>query len=317
MKQIALCVVCMILFSLNASGAVDSTGIKLLRDGKLQQAQAFFEAAAKSNPRDPEVKYNLAWSLLRQGKFDDAEDAIDEALELDENVSKYHYTRGAVLGERAMRANVISQGLLAPKIKNAFKRAAELDPKNLDAHIGLFNYYMQAPGFMGGSDEKGFEEGKIVVALNAYRGHLMLAGYYANKKDVANADAEYQKMIAADPKNTDGRYRYGIFLVNQKRYDDALAQFGKILDVDPKSSQTNYLYGRGMYNMERWDKAMEKFQYVLYVEKNDPPAIWMLANCYEKRGMTVKAKETYQWLLQVEPNGHRADMAREKLKSMQ
>ncbi|MGE5315472.1 MAG: tetratricopeptide repeat protein [Acidobacteriota bacterium] len=316
MKALCWSIICSFMISAGASGAVDSTGIRLYRSGSLKKAQSWFESAVKKNPRDAESYYYLAMSLLRQEKSDEAEDAIDEALEIDENVSKYHYARGAILGERAMKANVLKQGLLAPKIKNAFLRSVELDQNNIDGHIGLFNYYMQAPGFMGGSEEKGMEEAKIITELNPYRGHSTLAGYYARKKEMASAEAEYRKMAQSEPKNPEGWYRLGIFLFNQKKQDEAQAQFRKILEIDPKSAETNYFYGRALYTMDEWDKAMEKFQYVLFVEKNDPGAIWMLANCYEKKGMTARAKETYQWLLQVEPEGRRSDMAKEKVRTL-
>jgi tetratricopeptide (TPR) repeat protein len=316
MKTAAWCVVCCFVISAGVFASVDSTGIKFLNAGKTKQAQAFFESAVKQNPRDAESYSLLAMSLLRQGKFDEAADAIDAALDIDDHVSNYHYIRGAVLGEKAMRANVFSQGLLAPKIKKEFKRAVELDSKNIDGHIGLYNYYIQAPGFMGGSEEKALEEAKIILSLDAFRGHQFLATYYLKMTDSASAEAEYKKAIAADPKKPNGYYQYGMFLGNKKKEDQAYAQFQKIIDLDPKGSDAYYTYGRAMYNLERYDKAIEKFQYTLYLEKNHPSAIWMLANCYEKKGMKVKAIETYQWYLQADPNGRRAEMAQQKLKDL-
>jgi len=283
MKTSVYTIVACLLFSMTAVAAVDSTGIKLLRDRENEKAQAFFESAVKKNPNDAESQYYLAAALLRLHKVDEAQDAIEEALERNDNVSKYHYLRGAILGEKAMNANVISQGFLAPKIKNAFLRAAELDPKNIDAHIGLFNYYMRAPGIMGGSEEKGFAEAKTIIGLDAHRGHMTLAGFHASKKEWQKAEAEYKLALAADPKSVYGHYQYG----------------------------------RTLFNMERWDQAIEKFQYTLYLEKNHAGSIWMLAAAYEKKGLTAKARETYQWLLQVDPNGRRADDARKKLKELQ
>ncbi|HLP16278.1 MAG TPA: tetratricopeptide repeat protein, partial [Bacteroidota bacterium] len=247
---------CCMVFSVSAQGAIDSTGIKLLESWKTKQAQEFFESEIRKNPRDAEAHYYLAGALQRQGKSDEAEDAIDEALEINENVSKYHYLRGAILGDRALKTNRLKQAILAPRIKRAFLRSVELDPSNIDGHIGLFNYYMQAPGIMGGSEEKGFEEANKVLSLNPYRGHQMLAGYYARvRKDATKAEEEFRKMTEADPKNRDGYFRYGMFLVHEKKTDQAMTEFNKMLAIDPRSAETNFLYGRALFSMDQWDKA--------------------------------------------------------------
>jgi cytochrome c-type biogenesis protein CcmH/NrfG len=314
--HIVLCIVCGTVYC-TESGAVDSTGIHLLHNREDAKAQAFFEAAVKKNPDDAESFYYLAASLQRQHKTAEAQDAIEVALEKNDAVSKYHFLRGAILGEKAMNANVISQGFLAPKIKNAFLRAAELDPQNADAHIGLFNYYLQAPGIMGGSEEKAFAEAGIVRDLDPYRGHMMLAGYYAKKNDKTNAETEYKKAIGASPKKPEAYYQLGMFLNKQQRTDEAVVLFKTMIDNDPKDFDCNYFYGRAMFNLERWDQAIEKFQYALFLDKDNSASIWMLANCYEKKGMTVKAKETYQWLLRVDPSGRRAESAKEKVKELQ
>jgi tetratricopeptide (TPR) repeat protein len=303
--------------SAGSSTAVDSTGIKLLGARENEKAQAFFEAAVKQHPDDAELHYWLAVSLLRQHKIGEAQDEIDEALDRNEKISKYHFIRGAILGEKAMNANVISQAVLAPKVKNAFLRAAELDPKNIDAHIGLFNYYFQAPGIMGGSEEKALAEARIAVALDQYRGHMMLAGYYGKKNNTADAESELKKAIEANPAKLDAYYQYGMLLDKQKKPELANAQFKKLIDTDPKSFDGYYMYGRAMFNLERWDLAIEKFQYALYIDKANDNAIWMLANCYEKKGLTAKARETYQWFLQVDPVGRRGDTARQKVKDLQ
>lgn len=313
----AFTIITALLFPERACAAVDSTGIKLLASRDNEKAESYFEAAVKRNPKDAELQYYFAVSLLRMHKSDEAQDAIDEAIGINDGVSKYHYMRGVILGDKAMKANVISQGFLAPKVKNAFLRAAELDPKNFDAHAGLFEYYVNAPGIMGGSEEKAMEELHIMQGLDPFRGHLTSARYYARRNDELTADIEFKKAIAADPKNIDGYYQYGMFFGRQKKMDKAVGQFKKMVDLDPKNYEAYYQYGRGLFNLDQWDQAIEKFQYALYLEKNDPASIWMLGSSYEKKGLNSKAKETYQWLLQVDPKGRRAEEAQKKVNELQ
>lgn len=295
---------------------VDSTGIKLLEQRKNKEAQAFFETSVEKNGKDPEARYNLAVSLTRQGNYDDAEDEIDEAIDLDDKVAKYHLLRGQILGQQAMNANVFSQALLAPKIKNAFLRASELDPSNIEARIALYNYYVMAPGIMGGSDEKAVLQVTELKKLDPFRGHLLHANYYNRKKDSVNAESEIKKALTVSPENSNGYKQLGYFYLNQKRFKEAHAQMKKFIELEP-ANPDSYDSDGDVYRAEgKYDQAIERYLYALSVDKNFSASIFSLADCYEKKSMNQKAKETYQWFLSVEPDGRRSETAQKKIKEL-
>lgn len=299
-----------------AEAQIDSTGIKLIAQRKYAEAKSFFEAAIGTDQKDAEAHYHLARVLLFQGNSDDAEDQIDEALELNESNARYHFLRGNILGDRARKANIFKQGFLAPKVKNAFLRAVELDPALIDARVGLFNYYIMAPGIMGGSDEEALKQANEVVKLNFVRGHVLLANFYQRKKDFTQAEAEYKKIIDADPKKIDGYKALGYFFINQKKFDQAVAQFKKYVELDPKNPDAHDSYGDALFAQEKFDEAIEKYNFALSLDKNFSSSIYQLGACYEKKGMKTKAIETYQWYLAVEPSGRNADSARKKIKEL-
>jgi len=303
-------------FLSTAQAQIDSTGIKLIAQRKYAEAKSFFEAAIGTDQKDAEAHYHLARVLLFQGNSDDAEDQIDEALELNESNARYHFLRGNILGDRARKANIFKQGFLAPKVKNAFLRAVELDPALIDARVGLFNYYIMAPGIMGGSDEEALKQANEVVKLNFVRGHVLLANFYQRKKDFTQAEAEYEKIIDADPKKIDGYKALGYFFINQKKFDQAVAQFKKYVELDPKNPDAYDSYGDALFAHEKFDEAIEKYDFALSLDKNFPSSIYQLGACYEKKGMKAKAIETYQWYLTVEPSGRNADSARKKIKEL-
>ncbi|MBI2429681.1 MAG: tetratricopeptide repeat protein [Ignavibacteriales bacterium] len=309
---------CILLCSIvvGAGAQIDSSGIKLIEQRKNKEAQTFFESAVEKNEKDPEARYWLAVSLSRQGKFDDAEDEIDEAIDLDEHVAKYHLARGQILGQQAMNANVISQAFLAPKIKNAFLRASELDPSNIEARISLFNYYVMAPGIMGGSDEKAIAQVTELKKLDPFRGHLLHANYYNRKKDSVSAELEIKKAIAVSPDNSSGYKQLGYFYMNQKRFKEAYGQMKKYIDLEPGNPDSYDSYGDVLRAEGKYDQAIEKYLFALSVDKNFSASIFSLADCYEKKSMIQKAKETYQWFLSVEPNGRRSEAAQKKINEL-
>ncbi len=303
-------------FLSSAEAQIDSTGIKLIAQRKYAEAKVFFESAIKTNGKNAEAHYQLARVLLSQGNSDDAEDQIDEALEINESNALYHFMRGRILGDRAQKANIFKQGILAPKVKNAFLRAVELDPALVEARVGLYNYYIMAPGIMGGSDEEALKQANEVVKLNFVRGHILLANFYERKKDLTQAEAEYKKVIDADPKKTNGYKALGYFYIKQNNFDQAVVQFKKYGELDPKNPDAYDSYGDALFAEEKFDEAIEKYNFALSLDKNFSSSIYQLGACYEKKGMKAKAIETYQWYLTVEPSGRNADAARKKIKEL-
>jgi len=303
-------------FAIPAAGQVDSAGIRLIDQRKLDEAQSFFEGKLKANPKDDESQYELARVFLFQGKMDDAEDAIDAALDLNEKDARFHFLRGQILGQIAANANIFKQGILAPKVKNAFLRSVELDSTFVEAHIGLYNYYVMAPGIMGGSDEKALEQAGIVLRLNSYRGHILLANFHQRKNEFSEAEGEYKKAISAEPKKTGGYKSLGYFYVGQKRYDEAIGQFKKYVDLDPSNPDAYDSFGDALFGQERYDEAIEKYNAALLLDKTFSSSIYQLGACYEKKGMNAKAVETYQWYLSVAPTGRFAESAKRKIKDL-
>ncbi|MDP1677430.1 MAG: tetratricopeptide repeat protein [Bacteroidota bacterium] len=298
-------------------GQVDSTGIKLINQRKYSEAQSFFESVIQKNNKNAEAYYFLSIALMRQQKSDDAQDAIEEAIDINETVSKYHMMRGNILGQKAMTANVISQGFLAPKIKNAFLRASELDPNNVDARASLYNYYIMAPGIMGGSEEKALEQANAIVKLNPYRGYNLLSTYYARvKKDTVEAEQQIKKAIAVKSDTGDGYKRLGYLYTSQKRFAEAYTQMKKFVELEPTNPDSYDSYADVLKTEQKYDQAIEKYLYALSIDKNFSASIFSLAECYELKELKQKAKETYQWFLTVEPQGRRAESAQKKIKEL-
>ncbi|KAB2925025.1 MAG: tetratricopeptide repeat protein [Bacteroidetes bacterium] len=309
-------VTALLLLAAGAAAQSDSTGIKLIEQRKFADAERFFDSAVARNGKDAEARYFHAIALMMGKDLDAAEDEVDEAIDLNENAAKYHLLRGQILGQQAMTANVISQGFLAPKIKNAFLRASELDPKNIEARAALFSYYLMAPGIMGGSDEKAMEQADAVERLEPMRGKLMRASYFLRKKDTARAEGEMKGAIAAAPEKGAGHKQLGYLNLNRKRYAEASSNMERYIALEPKNPDAYDSMGDVLAAQEKYDQAIERYLQALAVDRTFSPSVFALAGCYEKKNMKQKAKETYQWFLTLEQNTRRAETAEKKIKEL-
>src|SRR6185369_16238380 len=113
------------------------------------------------------------------------------ATKLEPKNSTYFLWLGRAYGREAQGANVLRQPGLATKARGAWERAIALDADNLDARSDLIQYYVQAPGFLGGSSAKALEQAEEIRKRNALRGYLELGGIYVRAKKLAEAEQAY------------------------------------------------------------------------------------------------------------------------------
>ena len=82
-----------------------------------------------------------------------------------------------------------------PRAKAECEKAVALDPKYVEARFGLVQFYTAAPGIMGGSYEKAFEQAKEIKAIDPIAGHRAYAFIYTQQKKLELAKKEYADAI--------------------------------------------------------------------------------------------------------------------------
>ncbi len=276
---------------------------KLYQNRKYQDAAKLLEPVSEGEKDYAAAQYWLGRVAFDQGKFDDAQDYFEEAVETNDKVADYQNWLGNTYGTIAKDANVFKQGMLAPKMKNAWEKAIALDPNNIDARISLIQYYTQAPGFMGGSVEKTKVVAGQIVKLNPAQGHRQLGNILVSEKKAAEAEKEFQEMVRIDPAYTQVLAN---FYVNQKQYDKAFGLFDELLKKNPDDYVAIYLVGRtAAVTGQRLDQGEECLKkYLTYTPKANEPshggANMRLAQIHEKRGNKAEAMKYYQTALAMD-----------------
>ena len=109
----------------------------------------------ESNPDKGAAVYELIGkSYYMLADYKKAGHALEKAIEADPNNTDYFDWLGKVYGKRAETSSFFTAWAYAGKCRDNFERAVELDSRNLEAIDDLFEFYLGAPGFLGGGIEK-------------------------------------------------------------------------------------------------------------------------------------------------------------------
>ena len=295
-------------------------GIQLFDDGKYPEAKEFFEGFVKENPKNDTALFYLGKAWLTQEDHDKAIDWLKKAIKLNENSSEYHLWLGQAYGTKAQNSSVVKQPFLAKKVKNEFKKAVELDPANLNARFGLMQYYLVAPGIMGGDKDEGKKQAEEIKKQDPFRGHQAFGLVYENEKEPDKAEKEYLAAIEERPESLDSYYALGYFYARIEKYDKASETFEKIVAKDPEEMDAYYQIGRmGALSGQNLDRSVECFKKYLTKEpgKDSPSLAWAhyrLGMVYEQKKETDLAKREYQSALELDPDHKEAKKALKDLK---
>src|SRR6185295_12044412 len=95
--------------------------------------------------------------------------------------------------------NFLRKGSVAGRARSMFEKAVQIDPSNFEAHEGLTEYLMQAPGIAGGSIEKARAQANAAKRVSPIRGALLVGRVEEKAGNVNGAEAEYKALITSFP----------------------------------------------------------------------------------------------------------------------
>ncbi|GGA85207.1 hypothetical protein GCM10011521_24570 [Arenimonas soli] len=233
----------------------------LLKDRDPRAAQVV-AALAKARPQDREVRVLQLRVLLQDP--DRTEQALDMAEDLVDDEPDYapaHLWLSNAYANRIGRVGRFSQATMAPKLRRALERALELDPDLHEARSSLLEYYLQAPGIVGGSVEKARAQIAELQRRDPPRGHYGQGRLAQYEERLDDARRHYLAAFAARPSNAVYRMTAGIIHQDAKDWDKAFAVFDQWTHEEPKAAGAWYQLGRtAVLSGQRLDEGVAAFK---------------------------------------------------------
>jgi len=213
--------------------------IEALFPNELRPAQRIMERLLKSHPEHPEVNYYC----------------------------------GMIYGLRAGEG-MLSAMRNAPKSRKCTEKAVSLEPTNMKYQLAALNYYLNAPGVVGGGEDKARAKATEIAALDALQGTLAQLRV-VNVFDTENYTTALTEAVATHPNEPRLELRLGLQKQSEGDYASAHVLFMQAAtelseDSELRAAQLNarYQVGRnavfsgeyiqeGIDSMERYIQAFD------------------------------------------------------------
>jgi tetratricopeptide (TPR) repeat protein len=310
MKGIVKCLLLGLLSWTAAAQASDSPS-DLLAAGRVDDLITAVSGQINSAPNDA-ASYNfLCRAYFAVSNWDRAISACEKAVILAPTNGEYHLWLGRTYGEKADASSFFTAAGLAKKVRTEFERAVALDPKNAVSRTDLAEFYMEAPGIVGGGQDKARAQAEALSHLDPVKAHWVNGRLAEKNKDTSTAEREYRAAIAESHGAASAWLNLALFYRNGKRFDemqDALKHAANAPidrpDVLMDAASTLLRTDR---DLPFAVQLVQRYLAAPTVEQNPPfKAHYLLGNILEKQGDKQGAVKEYQTALALAKDFGRA-----------
>ena len=260
-----------------AIAGADETAPALLASGRVDEAIVALHGQINSSPNDAVAQNLLCRAYFTLGQWDRGISACEKAVALAPDNGQYHLWLGRIYGEKADKASFLTAAGLAGKVRTEFETAVRLTPNSVDARSDLAEFYLEAPGIVGGGRDKAIQQISPLAQLDPARAHWITARIAEKKKDLATAEAEYRAAIDASHGSASAWLNLGLFYRHREHYDEMERA---LTHVRPAP-------------LDRSDALVDAAEILIHSQRNLPEAVELLRT-YLNSGKKVEQAPAFK-----------------------
>lgn len=231
------------------------------------------ELKAIRNP-DARTYFLIGQDYYMLGQFKPAVDNFEKAAAKDPKNSDYALWLGRAWGRRAETASVFTAPMAASKARQYFELAVKLDPRNKEATGDLFDYYLNAPSFLGGGLDKATALAQQIAKQDPAEGHFAEAQLADRRKDYDSAEQQLRRAVELAPRQVGRILDLARYLAKQGRVQESEAVFAQAEKIDPNNPKLIYTkaktYVEQKRNLEQAKALLKKYMQC-NLTPEDPP----------------------------------------------
>jgi tetratricopeptide (TPR) repeat protein len=296
---------------------------QLLKKRDFGQVDRQARERIRANPND-EQAYNFVALAALQGDATMREDAMSVIKSCTEKLpksSRCHHRLGQLYGVAAMSGGMMAAMKYGGQIKDLISKAVENDPTNFEARRDLIQFYLQAPGMVGGSVSKAQEQATAHAKVNAQQAKVLDLDIHIYRKEWDPAEKLVTSLTGADEASRNAvrsaTANLGFALINANQLPRAQKVFETGVKQQPEVAVFHFGLGRTLLESKQVDAAIAALEKATELD----PAVgaqYRLGIAYQLKGDKTRAIANLERFLDVKPprTGKAADDARQRLEQL-
>ena len=251
---------------------VMSSGLLFADSPAIEQAQKLYRHTDYSGAirllsglveKDPAVTELLGQCYFMSGDYKRATDLFEKAVAANPTNSYYQTWLGRVYGRRAESSFAVAAISWASKSRAALERAVQLDVSNWEAVDDLFEYYIQAPGFMGGGLDRAEKLTEIVARRDPAEASYDRARIAEARKQYGTAEQHLRRAAELSPRQVGRLLDLAKFLARQGRFEESERTFVQAEQLAPDAPKVLFAkastYIKTNRNVETARELLKKY----------------------------------------------------------
>ncbi|MBV8049846.1 MAG: tetratricopeptide repeat protein, partial [Acidobacteriaceae bacterium] len=199
---------------------------------------------------------------------------------------------------KASHAHFLSAMGLAKKTRSEFETAVRLDPNNVEARADLAEFYVEAPGIVGGGKDKAEEQASEMAKLDPAQGELVEAWIAEKNKDLSSAEDHFRAAVRLSHGKPGAWLNLAQFYRRTGHMDKMQDAIKHAIGAD--GSNRVLMQVAEILNRDKGDRAQAVEllqQYLSSPTVEDAPAFkahYLLGTIYEEQGKNEAAAQQYR-----------------------
>src|ERR1035437_6523247 len=243
-----------------ASGPDLERAHKLYNLTEFQQSLEVLQAVPN---KDAPVYELMGRNYYGQGEFKKATEVLEKAVALAPGNSGVYLWLGRSYGRRAETSSLITAPGLANKARQFFEKAAQLNPANLEAQSDLLEYYLEAPGFLGGGFDRAAATAAQIARISPSEGYWAQARLAEKRKEFGSAEAQLRRALEVAPQQVGRLIDLARLLTRRGRYQEADQSLAKAEQIAPNSPRLMFakadLYIKSKRNLDVARELLKRY----------------------------------------------------------
>ena len=294
-------------------------GVEAHKAGKVQEADRYYSAILKANPKHPDANHNMGVLAVSVGKVEQALPFFKTALEARPSTTQFwlSYIDVLIKLERLADAKaVLDQAKSKGANGNGFD---QLEQKLKDAQAEPLE-----TSKTGREEEQTPSQNQLQSLINLHsQGRLQQALKQAESlvqqfpksvvlyniqgtvlKGLGHLDLcieAYNKALAIKPDYVDACYNIGLAFKEQGKLEEAIEAYKKVLAIKPGYVNAYYDIGNVLKEQGKLDEAIESYNKALAIKPDYVDAYYNMGNAFKEQRKLEEAIEAYNKALAIKP----------------